>query len=107
MKLFLRDAIVVVEGRLVVLVDARCCPRIISTIVWGESYEGLQVGQKLLGEMVDDCPIMQCRRVGYILSDIETRPHTVFLVHILTRVQAVEDVTSKLLLSGFVFFSEP
>jgi hypothetical protein len=60
MKLFKRDAIVVVEGRLVVLVNEHCCSRIVGTIAWGESYAGLQVGQELLGETVDDCPIMQC-----------------------------------------------
>jgi hypothetical protein len=97
MKLFIRhgDAIVVVEGRLIILVDERGGSRVVGTIVWGESFTGLQVGLELLGETVDDCPIMQCRRVGHILGDVETRTHLVFLVHILVLVQAVEDVTSK------------
>jgi hypothetical protein len=68
MELVVRYVSVLLEGRVEVLVDVGGDSRVVSTIVRAESHERLQVGQELLGEMVDDRSIMECPRVGEILS---------------------------------------
>ncbi len=76
------------------LVNVCSGSRVARTIVRGESHQRLQVGQDLLGETVDDCSIMECRQVGNVRGDVEAGTHSVVL-HVLIRVQAVEDVTSE------------
>ncbi len=64
--------LVLLEGRVEVLVGmgSDYDLRVVRTIVRAESlsHQCLQVGQELLGETVDDHSIMECPRVGDILS---------------------------------------
>ena len=68
MELVVRYVSVFLEGRVEVLVDVGgdYDSRVVRTIVRAESHQRLQVGQELLGEMVDNCSIMECPQVGDI-----------------------------------------
>jgi hypothetical protein len=70
MELVVRYVSVFLEGRVEVLVDVGgdYDSRVVCTIVRAESHQRLQVGQQLLGETVEDRSIMECPRVGDILS---------------------------------------
>ncbi len=70
MELVVRYVSVFIEGRVEVLVNVGgdYDSRVVSTIVQVESHQRLQVGQQLRGETVEDCSIMECPRVGDILS---------------------------------------
>ncbi len=74
MELVVLCVLVLLEGRVEVLVDVGGDSRVVSTIVWAESHQRLQVGQELLGETVDNRSIMECPQVA-ILGDVETRTH--------------------------------
>jgi hypothetical protein len=70
MELVVRYVSVLLEGRVEVLVDVGgdYDSRVVRTIVQAESHRRLQVGQQLRGETVDYHSIMDCPRVGDILS---------------------------------------
>ena len=59
----------------------------------------MQVVQEFLGETVDGCSmitsIFECCGIGDILINVATRKYCV-LLHALKRVQAVEDITIKI-----------
>ncbi len=70
MELVILYVSVFLEGRVEVLVDVGgdYDLRVVCTIIWAESLQRLQVGQLLRGETVEDRSIMECPRVGDILS---------------------------------------
>ena len=70
MELVVRYVSVFLEGRVEVLVDVGgdYDLRVVHTIVRAESHQRLKVGQQLRGETVEDRSIMECPRVGDILS---------------------------------------
>jgi hypothetical protein len=100
-ELWVRDVIVVFEGRPVVLASASGGSRVICTVVQSESHAGLLVVQEFLGETVGDCSIFKCRERGDILIDIATWKYGVPL-HVLKHVQEVGDVTTKIVEVQFV-----
>ncbi len=88
------------EGRLVVLVDISCGSRVISIVVLTESHKGLQIGKKFLGKTVEGCSVFKSLGIGDILVNVNVISvanwrQGVFL-HILNLVQAVKDVTTKI-----------
>ena len=101
MELLIFDVHVVVEGRLVVLVDISGGSRVISIVVRTESHKGLQIGKKFLGKTVDDCSVFESLGTGDILVNVNVISVANFrqgvFLHILNLVQAVEDVTTKII----------
>ncbi len=64
MELRIFDVHVVVEGRLVVLVDIFGGSRVISIVVRTESHKGLQIGKKFLRKTVDGCSVFEFLGMG-------------------------------------------
>jgi hypothetical protein len=100
MELLLFDVLVEFEGRLVVLVDISGGSRVISIVVRTESHKGLQIGKKFLKKTVDGCSVFESLGIGDVLVNVNVISvanwrQGVFL-HILNLVQAVEDVTTKI-----------
>ncbi len=100
MELLIFNVHVVVEGRLVVLIDILGGSMVISIVVRTESHKGLQIGKKFLRKTVDGCSVFESLGIGDVLVNVNVISvanwrQGVFL-HILNLVQAVEDVTTKL-----------
>ena len=100
MELLIFDVLVEFKGRLVVLVDISGGSRVISIVVRTESHKGLQIGKKFLGKTVEGCSVFESLGIGDILVNVNVISvanwrQGVFL-HILNLVQAVEDVTTKI-----------
>ena len=100
MELLIFDVLAELEGRLVVLVDVSGGSRVISIVVRTESHKGLQIGKKFLRKTVYGCSVFESLGIGDVLVNVNVISvanwrQGVFL-HILNLVQAVEDVTTKI-----------
>ncbi len=70
MELRIFDVHIVVEGRLVGLVDISDGSRVISIVVQTESHKGLQIGKKFLRKTVDGCSVFESLGTGDVLVNV-------------------------------------
>ncbi len=101
-EVLVRDVRISLKGIPVEHVHGAGSAWVVLPVVWTESNTYLKVGQELLGETINLGPINEERITAHIIMDSEVgvRSDFVDVLHVLKRVELVEEVDAEVVDEG-------